>query len=499
MTSNTTGTIIVKIYPWNGTDYSADPVKSHIVDTYFGYSYGKYLVTYTYNPTSGKWDRLVGEASAEELREADFSDTSKTVTAVEMAWKVSKGNPEGLYQVPVIKVNQLTYGRYKAVITASYSPVFDHEDTGNYDFYMDAIRIYDPCGTTNGTANDAYGSDGEYAPSYVEVRNKIIATSTIGAFFTEVTGISQFEEGTAYYFQEDGAYTVAEQYTAGTRYYTMNPGVVVDGAAFLTSTFIDGNAENYSISEYTNFGPNNEVYLAKEQAVAAKLTAAEKSGYTPHIYLGIKSVGGNADVEVYSVGEGGSVDTMAVQENLTTATDLYYDITALNGRTFVIRNSGTEGILSITNVKVAYEKNESETPSPATVNASGDAEEDVLFTVDSDTLRLALLSLRPPVEQDQPEGNVPGGEPEGNEPGGEPEGNEPGAGESKPEESQPEESKPEESKPEEPKPEATKPGKPGLKDLDLQPWEDLGDTIWEIIEIIRDMIGIIGGFFSGWF
>jgi hypothetical protein len=41
---------------------------------------------------------------------------------------------------------------------------------------------------------------------------------------------------------------------------------------------------------------------------------------------------------------------------LETATDLYYDITALNGGVVVIGNSGDTGIVSITNIKVTYTK-----------------------------------------------------------------------------------------------------------------------------------------------
>ena len=517
LTSNTTGTIIVRVYPWDDTakDYSSAYDRSHIVDTYYGYTYGKFTVTYTYDADEKVWKRTVGDAAAAdaELTEADLSDTAKVVTAVEMTWKATKNNPEGLYQVPVMKVDGLDYGRYKAVITCSYASMFDHDGDGTYDFYLDAIRIYDPCGTDDDTANGAYEEDGELDPIYKELRNEIIATSTIAEFFAE-TKITKFADGVAYYTKENNVFTIAEAYAEGTTYYTMASGVEVDGAAFLTGTFIDGNPSTTSISDYTNYGPNNEVYLAAGQAVAAKMVAPAKTGnYETRVYLGIKSVGGNASVEVYGLDANGK-ETAAVKQVLATATDMYYDISALNGKTVVIRNSGTEGIVSVTNVKVAYEKVEPETESldAVTVDAAAEGEEEAMFTVSSDTLKLALLSMREPIEEEPviPEGSEPdssepeGSEPEGSEPdGSEPDGSEPEGSEpegSEPNGSEPEGSEPDSSEPAESKPEESVPGEPTTpEETEPEEKESIEETVRDIIEIVRDIIGIIGGFFGGWF
>ena len=95
----------------------------------------------------------------------------KCVTTMYDWYTVDSNSPNALYQVPVMKVEGLPYGTYTAVIEAMYDTGFDHKqyNDGSYDFYLDAIRVYDPANDgvnnqNNTTIKDAYEADGEYLP-----------------------------------------------------------------------------------------------------------------------------------------------------------------------------------------------------------------------------------------------------------------------------------------------------------------------------------------------
>ena len=262
-TTNTSGTIVVSVTGENG--YS----KNYLVDTYYGYKY-----------VNGEW-KVVADAA------------------------------KALWQIPVMKVANLDYGKYDVTITVAYADFFSHGQNGggSYDFWLDAVRIYDPAGAVAGAAGgsqenyeNAYKTDGECWPTYMELRDMIIRDKSFAA----------------------------------------------DSAAN-GMIFIDGQTGNVSMADYTSYGPNNELYLANGQAVAFRLNAA---GNVADIQIALKNIveGKNASCKIFAVGsepENGTV--------LATATDMYRSIKDLNGNTVVIMNVGdADSILSITNLKVTY-------------------------------------------------------------------------------------------------------------------------------------------------
>ena len=203
--------------------------------------------------------------------------------------KTDVGN-NALYQIPVIKIKDLDYGTYTVVIKVAYSAFQDVADKKQYSFWLDAVRVYDPMGANN---SDTYAPDGEAKPVFVEVRDMLLSASS-----------------------------VAENNT--------NNGVV----------FIDGNGSAAIATDYKNFGPNHEVYLANNQAIA--FTIADATKYAD-IQIGIKSTGNSA--VKYKINNG-------TEATIGTATDMYYSIKdyASNGGVVTITNIG-ETVLSITNIK----------------------------------------------------------------------------------------------------------------------------------------------------
>lgn len=387
-TSHRTGTIVVQV-----TD-AANKTKNYVVDTYYGYQFiEEPTEDYNHDGKIDKNDQWI-------LIDDD-----------------QKGQDNSLWQIPVMKITGLDYGYYKVKITISYSEFFDHDQYGGsgYDFYLDAIRIYDPAGRddVNDVIKDAYTSDQEYLPNYYELRNMVIGVSTFGELneTDKITGI-----------------------------------VFIDGKEEVTTE---------EISDYISYGPNNELYLAPGQSVVFDLYAQPETGYAVDmVQLAWKSVGGTAKAKIWNPAK---INASSAEEiSVKTATDMYFDITDLDGGTVVIQNTGEEGdsVLSITNIKVTAKEGTS-------ANA-----EMAMFSISRASVQQAMLSLNNEiVEPESPEKEEikPTPEPpkdEETEPAPEPpkdEETKPVPKPPKKEEAKPKPPKTEEAKPEPPKAEETKP------------------------------------------
>lgn len=288
LTNNTSGAILVDVYDSNG-----NKVKGYFVDNYFGY--GK-------NAT-GEW--------------------------VEMP----KDGDNILYQIPVMKVCDLPYDSYNVTITVFYNDAFEHNGDSSYDFWLDAIRVYEPLGPSG---NDSYKVDGEGYPQYIRLRDQIAASGS-------------------------------------------NVGIK-------NTLFIDGNAKA-EVADYINLGPNNEVYLAKGQAISFKLPANDN---IEKVQIGAKAPNGATELNVNS--------TNVVADGLKSATEMYYDITSqASGRLVTITNT-TGNILSLTNIKITFKQQQNEPVSLETL--SNDDAEAAVTTVRA----LFAAPVDPePTEPEQPE------------------------------------------------------------------------------------------------
>ena len=431
LTDATTGIITINVY--QGTDTTAKPVLSESVDTYYGYVVEYWNVTYTY--TDGAWVKT-GETKLDARGEKNEAPAEPAegdnYTTCETRW-VTTGtdNTNALYQVPVMKIGDgnttevLPYGQYTAVITATYIPFLDHNktDTG-YNFYLDAIRVYNPTGNQNDDANDAYVQDGEGWPEYFEVRDKIISANTFETVATDA----------------------------------------VEGIVF-----IDGYGNTSVVSDYASYGPNNELYLAPGQAVTFTLTPGTN---VAKVQMALKTVANSANVEVYTI-ENGAKGQVLLSQTISTASDMYYTIweteaekdaqgnmvnTQASEMTLVIRNSGEEGVLSITNVKITH------TQAPATGRM-------MVFSVRRTAVEDALATLNT-VEEPETEPTEPETEP--TEP------------ETEPTEPETEPTEPE-TEPTEPETEPTEP--------ETEPTEPTHEE--KVEQVVREVVKIIKGFF-GW-
>lgn len=295
LTDSTTGTIVVRVYSSDNVN-----IVNYLVDTYYGYKY-----------ENGKW--------------------------------TPSASGDHLYQVPVIKVDMNSvikttddpktaevepttywgYDEYNVEIVASYGAIFDHTGNNSYNFYLDAIRVYDPAnnGAGNATIENAYKTDGEGWPTYYEVRNLLIGKGAFNGGISSVTG----------------------------------------------AVFIDG-VNGPEMADYANFGPNNEVYLVKDQSIAFKLDVAglnlPEGVKIASVQIGLRSfdTAEFCDYKIYNP-ETTTLDA-AEQKKVSSATDMYYDITDLcydasngTGKPVVITCNDAEDGLSITNLKITFTGN----------------------------------------------------------------------------------------------------------------------------------------------
>ena len=260
LTDNTSGAIVVDVYKGSKTEGSK-PVHSYLVNNYYGY---------TYNQETKKWE------------------VDKNAGA------------NAIYQIPVMKVNDLPYGEYTAVIEVFYNSFFDmnydkNSDKNQYNFWLDAIRVYNPMGE-NG--NSYYTQDNEGYPQYIKLHDALA-------------------DGTA---KPDGKTD--------------------------KMVFIDGGS-TADIATYANYGPNNEVYLMKGQAITFKIP---QNANVDSIQIGAKAPKGTANLNVNSAD---------IASSLSTATEMYYDITTQvrdgNYQVTITNNTTTtDNILSLTNLKITY-------------------------------------------------------------------------------------------------------------------------------------------------
>lgn len=202
-------------------------------------------------------------------------------------WVVDKNASDTLYQIPVMKVDGLDYGEYNVVIKVAYNKFFDTAEAKEYSFWLDAVRIYDPMGEYAD-----YTKDNEGYPQYIKLRDTLV-------------------DGTA---KPDGTDK---------------------------TVFIDGGSTADIKTTYANYGPNNEVYLMKGQAITFKIPANDKIA---SIQIGTKAPKGTANLNVN--------EKEIVSGGLSTATEMYYQIATVGGQ-FTITNTG-DGILSLTNLKITY-------------------------------------------------------------------------------------------------------------------------------------------------
>ncbi len=226
-------------------------------------------------------------------------------------WVVSEAS-NALYQIPVIGKFDMPFDTYTVTIIPMYSTSLDHIKDGSYDFYLDAIRVYNPV-ADNMDAAMLYGQDNEYIMSHRPIRDILVDAGTL----------NPDDKNSVVY---------------------INPGI-----------------QEGTFEQYSKVGPKNETYLAKGQSVAFNITVNE---IPASVQVSAHALNGSAAMRFAS----GASSSDAV--NIAHKTTLYYAIPFMSDAYWIENSDGTyttkapivitnngDGILSLCNIKCTTQGN----------------------------------------------------------------------------------------------------------------------------------------------
>ncbi len=286
--------------------------------------------TYTDFSFTGTGFDIISSTGTDQgvIRVDIYTDAARTNLYKKVSVLNKSESDLSLFQIPVVSVNGLDYGTYYVRIgvgEAYTSETYPQLNRGG-EFYFDAIRVYDPInvktGQTDATmALSAYIADGEASESISEVRALLLDAGENGTF-DEVLDPS------------------------GT-----------DGVVFVDRVDTGDGTHIAKVATYETIGPNNEVYLVGDQSLGFYIDFGSEIPTSVHI--GAKSADGKpATLIVGASYEDGTV-LPVVQKEITSNTSMYYDVLggtelSSNQRIYVIVANGGSGVLSITDIKVAY-------------------------------------------------------------------------------------------------------------------------------------------------
>ena len=260
---------------------------------------------------------------------------------------INKGTTDR-YQVPVVSVENLTHGTYVVhiFVNSPYKnpelPVLDREA----EFWFDAVRIYNTIDTSAGTedaevAYKAYCNSSEADATFIEIRNKLIDPNSFDPQ-NDMLGVFYMD--------------------------------------------YDGDSGKTTLQNYTEVGPNNEVYLPLGTAIEFKLVVY---GDIPaRIDVGARSVDGAAAGLRYAVEPDSDVTIGLQTVNIQSCTTMYYPLPASEwaedtdeeGKTYhyvyvgLYNDKDSSGILSVTDIKFGYSAPE------------GDNERSISFRIDREMI-----------------------------------------------------------------------------------------------------------------
>ena len=262
--------------------------------------------------------------------------------------------------------------------------------TTDYNLYVDGCRIYNSVpDDAEGIRDFVYSMAGEKDANIYNINTQIVdvtsqvdwtgGNSQMGMLYIEATNENVGSDGSIdtsgdhFYLGMEGALNTVKQ---GEKYYVLNSnGTNINHGVYNTAIYYEertsgrvhfwctdpstgdpvkltdaearyyvGNGERivYYGSKYRAIGPENEVYLSKNQGVAFTVNAENDK-----IFLGLKTKG-SASMQIWN---GSSFVAFAPVTNYTSDATMYFDISDY-GPDIIIKNTGS-GILSLCNVKCA--------------------------------------------------------------------------------------------------------------------------------------------------
>ena len=279
--------------PSNSTQATSTEYKGNATFTFRGTGVDIYA---NCTPETGKLSISVTNAAGSLVKFMQVDTALKNGTT-----DATSGQEVTGYNVPVASLDLGTTGTYTVKISHMKPNATATGDTVN----LDGFRVY---GTLDG-GNEAYVSDGEANPSFIELRDQVLK------------GLNVQSETSAQY-AEQIAKTLSQVYsTAGAG----------EGAAVITDANLNTTTAN--VQDLLDKGPKNELYLKGNQAVTFKVDR--------DVQIGLKALNGAV---TYSMNNG-------EDQTLSSSTDMFYE--AGRGTITITNKSTGDAILSVTKVKAA--------------------------------------------------------------------------------------------------------------------------------------------------
>lgn len=294
------------------------------VDTTDGAAQYSYSFTGTGTTIYGRVSNVTGyirvtvKNSDGDTVETQYIDTINYVTYTDES-QTDQILDTTLYNIPIYQNTMLENGYDTYTVTIYVYKSGTLHDTNN-EFYLDGIRVYQPMGTSTkdnegyATANSAYSTDGEQNVAVVNIREKIVADADKG-------------------YADD----------------------------VFTLTDVNGNIMN--VKDYSDIGPNQELYLKEGYSASFALVNWDSKSYK--LYLGLKAPNGSAASVKFLKPTGEDEEGNTTYEtiktiNISNSADCYYDISdyvvseTLDDGTVVgyVNIEGVSGLTALTNLKV---------------------------------------------------------------------------------------------------------------------------------------------------
>lgn len=280
-----------KVY---GTDTSYDNNYGYSDGSATGASKAGAKATFTFTGTGLDIYTSTNSESGLVLAQIKGQTQGKIYTAI-IDNEFKSNGETGLYQIPTISFQNVVRDTYDVTLTVG------SDTDGNSTYYLDAIRVYNPIEETDSTVSDAYEEAGEANSKTVELRKKLLDAEDLGTVDGTTEGVAYID-------------------------------IPTDG---------DSDHSTADIVEYEERGPKNEVYIEPGKGIAFALAEATYE----KVFLGIKAPEGQSSVDITA----GNKELL--DKAITSATDMYYEITPTDEGYVVIKNTG-DNLISITKLRV---------------------------------------------------------------------------------------------------------------------------------------------------
>ena len=252
------------------------------------------------------------------------ADTNTTVQLFKVYTKTGNGGTNSTsgqavesYNEPIVSVQDLPYGNYTVTITHG---LFNGETEAG-PLKLDGFRIY---GTLADEENEVYAADLEENPSYVELRDKMLAA------LDEDLDLN-LTPGDVY----NQVYANAEGEAAG---------AVVVSTNLATSEDEDSTT---SANDLLENGPKNEIHLRTNESLVFDLKTSRMA------QIGLKVLNDSTNYKL-SIKTNGTLNKM-VSNPISSNTDMFYELCApteeMSTKNITITNTGSN-VLVITKLKI---------------------------------------------------------------------------------------------------------------------------------------------------